>query len=178
MKLLTSIVTHNVLVEHNGKLYIPVKQATPERGIYSNNDLMHLDDTKDKVYVYNLDDEISDIESEEKKLVFLPDIEKGLSKIPKHVLTSHNPPHMNNELILYAVPESLSVPREQDNVRKAIIETRERAREKQFKESTANEALHDTALESRNGVHEYSSARRNEVVVTGNDEDEDAMDIG
>ena len=98
---------------------------------------MHLDDSKDKVYIHNLDDEVSDIEAEEEKLVFLPDIEKRLAKIPKSVLMGRSQPHTSNEVILYSVPESLSVPPEQDNVRKAIIETRARVREKQTREAMA-----------------------------------------
>lgn len=98
---------------------------------------MRLDDTRDRVYIHDLDDEVSDIESEEEKLVFLPDIEKRLTKIPNSVLISQSQPHTSNEVVLYNVPESLSIPREQDSVRKAIIETRARAREKQGQETEA-----------------------------------------
>ena len=102
---------------------------------------MHLDDTKHKVYIYNLDDELSssDTDGEDSssgKLVFLPDIEKHLrtNRIPAHVLRAGPDPAelvAGKELVLYRVPSSISVPEEQDSVRKAIIEARARARERQ-----------------------------------------------
>ncbi|KAL9121163.1 MAG: hypothetical protein Q9187_002278 [Circinaria calcarea] len=126
-------------LEHIGKLYTPVKPPTPERRKRSNafSDSMRLDDTRDKVYIHDLDEEVSDIESEEEKLLFLPDIEQRLTKIPKSVLISQSQPPISNEIVLYNIPESLSIPKEQDSVRKAILETRARAREKQAPETEA-----------------------------------------
>jgi hypothetical protein len=98
---------------------------------------MRLDDTPNKVYIYNLDDELSESDSEEGKIVFLPDIEKRLldMRIPPSILANKDGElagkNMRNELVLYNVPTSLTVPEERDSVRKAIIETRARAREKQ-----------------------------------------------
>lgn len=112
---------------------------------------MHLDDSKHKVYIYNMEDELSsgdDSESEESgKLVFLPDIEKHL--LNKRILPSYmdinnlpmghpsagpNPVDLEKmQLVLYNVPSSISVPEEQDSVRKAIIEARARTRENQAK---------------------------------------------
>ena len=122
---------------------------------------MHLDDTRDRVYIQDLEEEVADIESEEEKLVFLPDIEKRLSKIPRSVLTGPGQAQAHNEIVLYSVPQSLSIPREQDKVRKAIIESRARAREKQAQESDVQ-------------------ANRNVVSITPvvMNEDYDAMDLG
>ncbi|KAG7292494.1 hypothetical protein NEMBOFW57_002529 [Staphylotrichum longicolle] len=109
---------------------------------------MELDDSKYKVYIYNLDDELSSSDNDETdpetdsggKLIFLPDIEKHLRnnrRIPAHVLAGPHPPDpaaawaAGKELVLYREPSSLSVPEEQDSVRKAILEARARAREKQ-----------------------------------------------
>lgn len=95
---------------------------------------MQLDDTKHKVYIYDLDAEISDSESDDGRLVFLPDIERHLreSRIPPSILANSDGELAgNNQLVLYNVPRSLTVPEEQDSVRKAIIETRARARAKQ-----------------------------------------------
>lgn len=103
---------------------------------------MQLDDTAHKVYIYNLDDELSDSESsaDEGKLIFLPDIKKHLfeTRIPASIrankdgdLAGHN---VNNELVLYNIPTSLTVPEDKDSVRKAIIESRARAQERQRKE--------------------------------------------
>lgn len=139
---------------------------------------MQIDDTKEKVYIYSLDQEIADIESEEEKLVFLPDIEKKLGKIPRSVLTTKSQPVTSNEMILYSVPSSLSVPPDQDNVRKAIIETRARVREKQAQDA---EKLQPIVLEAATNFR--SSIRSNadlsnHISEPDIDDDENAMDIG
>ena len=148
---------------------------------------MALDDTKDKIYIHNLDDELADIESEEeKKLVFLPDIEKKLGKIPKSVLLGEGYPGTGNEVVLYSVPSSLSVPEEQDKVRKAIIESRARAREKQLRgaEAEAEAEAEAAPAGSAGGGGEdgklsgESSMDGAADQVTGIEEDEDAMDLG
>lgn len=166
--------------EHTDKLYVPVQRSTPRREPSTNGvaDSMQLDDTKDTVYVYNLDDEISDIESEEEKLVFLPDIEKRLSKIPKSVLTSHEPSTSSSEMILYNIPASLSVPEEQDNVRKAIIETRARAREKQLRQAQAPQVNDSVALGISNGIRGEAVNGQHYDPAAAVEEDVDAMDLG
>lgn len=137
---------------------------------------MQVDDTKGRVYIHNLDAELSDIETEEERLVFLPDIDKKLGKIPQSLLMGRSQPTANTQMILYNVPSSLSVAPEQDNVRKAIIETRARAREKQ---------AHDTKLNSSTESEKGNGIRHNEYIneYAGradmeDDNDEDAMDIG
>lgn len=100
-------------------------------------DGMQLDDTPHKIYIHSLDDELSEIEAE-KGMVFLPDIEKKIGKIPGFLLHSEAQPTADNQLVLYGVPASLTVPEEKDTVRKAIIESRQRASEK---------ALLDTEME-------------------------------
>lgn len=148
----------NTFPEHSGqKLYVPVEQGPSNiahlqnshtdsplpvndkhrRRTSSNDDdsLMYLDDSKYKVYIYNLDDELSssDNETDDGKLVFLPDIEKHLrsNRIPPSVLAQPDADLASKQLVLYRVPSSLTVPEEQDSVRKAIIEARARMREKQ-----------------------------------------------
>lgn len=86
---------------------------------------MLLDDTKYTTYVYDIDRELADIEGEEKHMLFIPDIEKALNAIPKAVLHDPKP---ENELVLYGVPRSLTVDEDKDIVRKAIIESRARAK--------------------------------------------------
>jgi len=129
---------------------------------------MRVDDTKDRVYIYDLDDELADIESDEEKLVFLPDIEKKLSKIPKHVLTGKRDEEEGQELVLYGVPTSLTVPAEQDSVRRAIEEARQRARDKAVREAQAHM---ENQPETAHGmtVDDYA--------VEGAHDDPDAMDI-
>lgn len=93
---------------------------------------MQVEDTKDKIYIHSLDEELAGLSEEpdaDGNLVFLPDIEKHLTAIPKHLLgveQSHSATS-NNELVLYRLPSSLTVPEEKDSVRKAIIESRARA---------------------------------------------------
>lgn len=156
-------------------MYNPIVQRRGPKDADTSSDSMQLDDSKNKVYIYNIDDELSGTESEEEKLVFLPDIEKRLTKIPKSVLTNGERPVTSSEIILYNVPQSLSVPQEQDNVRKAIIETRARARELQMKaakEANMNggTALGDEAVPYFHGDHPVSQLPT--------EEDEDAMDLG
>lgn len=107
---------------------------------------MQLDDSKYKVYIYNLEDELTSSESEAEngadnngKLIFLPDIEKHLKQnrlaIPNQLLNSSSQPspdpdYLNKQLVLYSIPASITVPEEQDSVRKAILEARARMREK------------------------------------------------
>jgi hypothetical protein len=131
------------LPERNGqKLYVPVEHPTPTASSKPkpsaqtrDDDTMRLDDTKHKVYIYDLDAELSDSESDDGRLVFLPDIEKHLreTRIPPSILANSEGElaGQSQQLILYNIPSSLTVPEEKDSVRKAIIETRARARAKQ-----------------------------------------------
>lgn len=86
---------------------------------------MLLDDTKHTTYIYNLDQELAESESPGDALVLLPFAAKMIS-VPDAVLSSN--PAQGKELVLYTEPSSLTLPKEQDNVRKAIIESRARAR--------------------------------------------------
>ncbi|KAK7751184.1 hypothetical protein SLS62_006868 [Diatrype stigma] len=145
-------------LEQNGnKLYVPVEnpQLRPLEAAAANTDSlnripesdgddgddMQLDDTKHKVYIYNLDDELassSDGESsadegQQGRLMFLPDIQKHLlqNRIPPSVLANPEGELAGMQLVLYREPASLSVPEEHDSVRRAVIEARHRLREKQ-----------------------------------------------
>jgi hypothetical protein len=152
---------------------------------------MQLDDSKYKVYIYNIDDELSSSDNESSdgadssgKLVFLPDIEKHLraaSRIPTHVLDPRPDPSAElagKELVLYSVPSSISVPEEQDSVRKAIIEARARAREKQ-----RAELQRDAACEAPVPVPVITSAPSigdmpmDADTLDGLEEDPDAMEL-
>ncbi|KAM7191801.1 hypothetical protein V8F20_009164 [Naviculisporaceae sp. PSN 640] len=151
-------------LEHGGtKLYVPVENPqlqshpssssippTPSSHRKQNvtpvdDDIMQLDDSKYKVYIYNMEDELSESESEDSgKLVFLPDIEKHLRNkriLPDFMDNLGNPTAgpdpvdmAQMQLVLYNIPSSITVPEEQDSVRKAIIEARARMRERQAKE--------------------------------------------
>lgn len=174
----------NLLDRDGSKLYIPVAPKThsrpPPSSSRTNNsnqdEHMQLDDTKDRVYIHDLEEELADIESDEEKLIFLPDIEKKLSRIPQHVLTGSRPEvQEHQELVLYSVPSSLSVPAEKDTVRKAIVEARQRAREKsarEMEEATQRRNMHDhNEPETAHGF----SAEEYDIQEA---DDPDAMDMG
>ncbi|OTA00688.1 hypothetical protein A9Z42_0009330 [Trichoderma parareesei] len=135
-------------IEPSGpRLYVPVEapanaaaatSSSPSSSSSSSSKLadetMQLDDSKHKVYIYDLDAELSsDSDNDEGKLIFLPDIEKHLreSRIPRGVLANDEGELAGMQLVLYSDPKSLSVPEERDGVRRAIIEARQRAREAQ-----------------------------------------------
>ncbi|ROV92846.1 hypothetical protein VPNG_09087 [Cytospora leucostoma] len=176
------------LEQKGARLYVPVEQTQlpspiPESSastttISANNapllnaaattattaggdELMHLDDTSHKVYIYNLDDELSS-ESEpddpEGKLVFLPDVEKHLRAnrivpgigVPKPITPNKDGELAGMQLVLYDEgPSSLTVPVEQDSVRKAIIEARARVRQRQQEEREAREVANNPLLRDR-----------------------------
>lgn len=95
-------------------------------------DTMDIEDTPHRIYIHSLDAELADIESDEDTPIFLADIEKHLAKIPAHLLRAPDPkPTQHNQVVLYHVPQSLTVDRERDGVRMAIAEARERIRERQ-----------------------------------------------
>lgn len=103
-----------------------------------------------KMVINDLDAEIAEIEAaeraaqerEQEHAFFLPDdIEKQMSGVPVQVLKglstgSSGSPQFNSgsdsqALILYKDPFSISVPEEEDAVKKAVVEARRRMRERQ-----------------------------------------------
>jgi hypothetical protein len=151
---------------------------------------MQVDDSKHKVYIYDLDAELSESESDDDKLVFLPDIEKHLreSRIPPSVLAnSEGELAGNKQLVLYNVPSSLSVPEAQDGVRKAIIEARARVRAKQEQRAqaqdgdiTAPNGPLNGGVDSPFGGHGAGSAAASAIqsIPQADEYDPDAMDLG
>lgn len=89
---------------------------------------MMLDDTKTTTYIHNLDQELAEADASEDGLVFLPALTAKMMSFPGSVLSTSNSNSFGKELVLYTEPSSLTVPREQDSVRKAIVESRARAR--------------------------------------------------
>ncbi len=170
------------VLDHTGKLYVPIPGATntSQQSATANgviDDSMQLDDTKDKVYIHNLDEQIAEIDSEE-GMVFLPDIEKKLGKIPHYLLTGDLRPTAENQIVLYGVPTSISVPEEQDNVRKAIRESRARAREKQVLDDQAAKARRDPVRAGVGYGMENRLSMDAEERKWGEQQDADAMDLG
>lgn len=136
---------------------------------------MQIDDTRNRVYVHDLDAELADVDSQERGLVFLPDIEQYFSKLPKQVLARKKEgEHEGQELVLYTEPKSLTVDDEdRDLVRKAIIEARQRAREKAIEDNRREDM---DARYAPTGVtetaHGYSAGYGVEQ-----EQDPDAMDV-
>lgn len=119
---------------------------------------MQLDDSKHKVYIYDLDAELSSdgeegyssgySSSDEGKLVYLSDIGKHLRDarqpsrggrglplpVPRPILPNQDGELAGMQVVLYREPKSLTVPEAQDSVRKAIVEARARLRRRQMGE--------------------------------------------
>ncbi|PBP21001.1 hypothetical protein BUE80_DR008158 [Diplocarpon rosae] len=185
-----------VPVEHPAASTAPLAPKSPLRS--QDDDIMQLDNTKHKVYIYDLDAELSDSgESDDGKLVFLPDIKKHLreTRIPPMVLANSQGElaGMNNQLVLYSIPSSLSVPEEKDSVRKAVIETRARARalQEQGLHGNAQYVQTDVNNSLMEGTNSFGSAQGfsnpgleamddpTQPIVRGHlDDDPDAMDLG
>jgi hypothetical protein len=121
---------------------IPLKKRERTTRTPRSSDGMEVEDTPHRVYIHDLAAELSDIESDEENPIFLADIEKHLSKIPQHILRGPEPKSTeHNQMVLYNVPTSLTVPEDQDIVRKAIVEARQRLRKQQANPLTEPERI-------------------------------------
>ncbi|KAI0178543.1 hypothetical protein GGR52DRAFT_260888 [Hypoxylon sp. FL1284] len=181
-------------LEQNGqKLYVPVEspklRPTESASLTQipENDAMQLDDTKHKVYIYDIDAELSSDESDSEgnsRLVFLPDIEKHLkqNRIPPSILANKDGELAGMQMVLYSEPTSLTVPKEKDSVRKAIIEARQRVRQKQKDEREQDVPTPNGSTASPNGAFSASNAPNGfaSLSMTGarpDDNDPDAMEV-
>ncbi|EME79203.1 uncharacterized protein MYCFIDRAFT_79679 [Pseudocercospora fijiensis CIRAD86] len=146
----------------------------------ADHESMQVDETRDRVYVHNLDEELADVESDEEKLIFLPDIVKQFSKIPKHLLTARrDDDHEGQELVLYSEPKPLTSGEGSNAVRKAIIESRQRAREKAAEEARQRDMNckyehggHDVVETAHGYGSGYATGHSQDM-----DDDPDAMDM-
>ncbi|KAH8151236.1 uncharacterized protein LAJ45_04438 [Morchella importuna] len=123
------------------------------------DDSMEVDnDNSNVVFVHNLDDELSSDEDEDTKgIVFLPDIEKKLTRVPYDIargssggggeMRQPQKAGTSTALVLYTVPTSLTVSAEQDDVKRAIVEARERIRKKQAEETRANVNINSEVID-------------------------------
>jgi hypothetical protein len=138
---------------------------------------MQVDDTNNRVFIHDLDAELADVDTEERGLVFLPDIEQYFSKLPKQVLAQKKDmDHEGQELVLYSVPKSLTVEEDRDSVRKAILESRQRARDKAVERARQEDMNarygQDGPSEVTETAHGYSAG-----YAVEQEQDPDAMDI-
>lgn len=123
------------LSAHAWTEHAPAQIRTVERSLASapatdQGDLMPVDETPSKVYIHDLAAEIAQIEAEEPKDMYLLDIDKKVSALPATMFLNSSP-DPNTQLVLYREPTSISIPEEEDAVRKAIIDARKRVRERQ-----------------------------------------------
>jgi hypothetical protein len=186
---------HGVAERNGSKLYVPVENpsvdgsssntdgpaASRRRRVPAANDSMQVDDSKYKVYIYNLDDELSSSESEHEdgKLVFLPDIQRHLqaNRIPPAVRPNSDGELAGMQLVLYkSAPSSLTVPEDRDSVRKAIIESRARFRDRQRDESDGTTTA-ATATRGTYGDYLSPGAPAGATVDLQTIDDPDAMDL-
>ena len=139
---------------------------------------MNVDDTKTRVFIRDLDGEIAELETQEEeqkaKIQFLPDIEKKLNDIPRRVLRDEHDSsaNANQQLVLYRLPRSLSIPEDNDSVRRAMVEARQRAVQEATDAADTAEALSDGDTLT-NPHWNGSSANSQDDILR----DEDAMDI-
>jgi hypothetical protein len=143
---------------------------------------MQVEDTKDKVYIYDLDKELAEVESDEDRPIFIPDIEKHVMSLPASVLIGDDMrAAAEKQMVLYRVPNSLSIPEDKDSVRKAIIETRRRAQENMpFKVpeapvTTTPSHQHGHAGTTTPYINGFQSISASNSAI---EDDPDAMDIG
>jgi len=122
--------------------------ATPSKQSTWSSESMILDDTEHVTYVHNLGRELEEMEYEERGISFLPDLEAKLTAIPKSVLG--NPKPKSREMVLYRLPNSLTVSEERDNVKRAIFEYRERAQKRQVEDR--NKSIADIEYADKDSV--------------------------
>ncbi|KAJ9661802.1 hypothetical protein H2198_001767 [Neophaeococcomyces mojaviensis] len=139
------------------------------------DDYMPVDETSDRVWVHDLDAEIREIEAEEAKNkngIQISEAGKEYSKLPEHILRQSlkvEDPAKSLQMVLYRDPISISVPQEEDAVRKAILEARRRMRERQHEERVAEVAF-DAGAQVTTHSHNF-------LQPLSDNEAEDGMDI-
>lgn len=140
---------------------------------------MHVDDTKDRVYIHDLDAELAEIESDtgEQKLVFLPDIERKLQKIPKHVLTGQHDSeqHIGHELVLYRPLSALIAPANKNGDYGEVLVNKLRADERAMHGGhESNQTTRPHEINEPETAHGFNEGDYHDGQV----EDPDAMDLG
>ncbi|RDW81815.1 uncharacterized protein DSM5745_05372 [Aspergillus mulundensis] len=133
------------------------------------NDAMLLDDTATTLYIHDLEQELAEAEALEGALTILPGLEGRLSMTK--MLVADNSKSPCNEIVLYREPESLSIPKDKDQVRRALIETRERARSGLHKLQGGMQQKNDSGYTSQNNVRDKDHANHRDAWS------EDVMDI-
>ncbi|EFX00809.1 hypothetical protein CMQ_1890 [Grosmannia clavigera kw1407] len=166
----------------------PAVPVPPSRTADESSD-MQVDDTKFKVYIHNIDDELasgSDSDGDgDGKLVFLPHVNKHLRDaarsnagfvpaIPRPIRVNEDGELAGMQLVLYNDPSSLSVAPEHDSVRQAILDARARIRERQ-----RGQCLDSPQGPSSPGVSDMTDEESSSMLQSPArfDDDDDAMEM-
>lgn len=131
-----------LIVSSSDQLYHDRKARQPRivepvnRSLPRNESPMRLENSKHKVYIHDLDDELAEEHDERplKSLSLLPEFDRRVTAVPTEALRSRSDSPTGRELVLYTLPASLSVPEEHDGVRRAIAEARLRLRQQQARD--------------------------------------------
>ncbi|KAL4981807.1 hypothetical protein BDW68DRAFT_171828 [Aspergillus falconensis] len=146
------------------------EDQAPRIPIHRQSDAMLLDDTDTTLYIHDLEQELAETEALDGALTILPGLEDRLSMT--NILVANNSKRPCTQIVLYREPESLSIPKDKDQVRRALIETRERARLSQQRlRSSPTQQRNDTVYTDQDLTHKEECQRK------VNMEDDDAMDI-
>jgi hypothetical protein len=129
----------------------PSPSAAKRPSFSQDGDGMSVDSTPYRVYISNIDDELSSSDSEIDGPIYLPEIEKHLARIPPAVLRAADElprglplkspdaelDSKGHELVLFEdAPTSVTSDESGNGVRKAILEARRRARAGTFGEQS------------------------------------------
>ncbi|KOS19167.1 hypothetical protein ESCO_000313 [Escovopsis weberi] len=172
--------------------------AAPAHPPDESDESMQLDDSRHRIYIYSIDDELSsDSEPEDGRLVFHPDFRKHLrpsigggggsgrsssSSIPRRIVANDDGELAGMQLVLYREPKALSVPEEHDGVRKMVKEARQRLRDRQKMERlgialpTAAAVTAAAAADTDTDVEVHDDNGNDDNDGDG-DDDDDAMEL-
>lgn len=155
---------------------------------------MAVDETKHRVYISNLNKEIAEIEAAEeaaKKTIFIPDIDKRILEgahrsIPLSIYANKDGElagmNQDQALVLYDFPKSLTVDESKDSVRKAILESRKRAQDRQRREASLPLA-EDSSTVAQGAISPVTPADVElddgvePMAIEGDDGESDVMDV-
>ncbi|KAK1141917.1 hypothetical protein N8T08_008328 [Aspergillus melleus] len=142
-----ALYNHHHHPHHHDHTFTPsTSQETP-----GSPDVMLLDDQKHKIYVQDLDRELAEVDLPGNSVVFLPGIEETWATVPRLMLADSK--NSCNELVLYREPVSLLEPGKNSNVRRALVETRERARARQKAQVSPFTSVSRGTLTPSDGVY-------------------------
>ncbi|KAL6239434.1 hypothetical protein BDW75DRAFT_227310 [Aspergillus navahoensis] len=119
-----------------------------------------------------IEQELAETEALDCALTILPGLEDRLSMTK--ILVANNSKRPCTDIVLYREPESLSIPKDKDQVRRALLETRERARLSQKNlRSSPTQQRNGTVYTDQDLTHREECQQR----VNWVEDDVDVMDI-